>query len=108
MPMQRKRKWHSLGGRSVNRRVFIVIAAATLSAAVVGLVLGLWWLVSYVVLATIPQLVHSQPQANFSVMSIMLILLASLGAWLASIFPREKRPHIKKHRRVFLHPRLHH
>ena len=106
--MQRKRKWHSLGGRSVNRQVFVVIAAAALSAAVVGLVLGLWWLVSYVVLGTIPQLVHSQSQANFLVMSIMLILLASLAAWLTCIFPREKRPHVRKHRHVFLHPRFHH
>jgi len=107
MPMQPRRKWHSLEGRSVKRQIGIVTVAAILSIAGVGLLLGLWWLISLLVDAYVPHLVHTRAQSNFSVLTIMLIMIAFLGGWLTSVLPRERRLHLAKPRHTRPHPHLH-
>ena len=105
--MQRKRKWHSPEGRSVKRHVMIAIVAATLSIAAVALLFGMWWLVSILVNTYIPHLLHSRAQANFSVLTIMMIIIAFLGGWLTTIFPMQKRVRPLKPRHTRPHPHMH-
>ena len=105
--MQRERKWHSHEGRSVKRQVLIVIVAATLSIATVALIFGMWWLVSLLVNSYIPHLLHSRAQANFSVLAIMMIIIAFLGGWLTTFFPMQKRMRAPRPRHTRPHPHLH-
>lgn len=90
----------------MKRHVMVVLVAAVLSIASLALIFGLWWLVSLVIIDFFPPLVHSNVQANFSVLTIMLIMIAFLGAWLTSVIPLETRLRPKP-RHTHPHPHLH-
>ena len=107
MPMQRQRKWHSHEGRSMKRQIMIGIVAATLSIATLALIFGMWWLVSFLVNTYVPHLMLSHAQANFSVLIIMMIIIAFLGGWLTSVFPMQQRLRPPKLRHARPHPHLH-
>lgn len=81
--------------------------AAILAMATVGLMFGLWWLVSLLVNANLSHLVHSRMQENFSALTIMMIVIAFLAAWLTSVFPRKKQAGMPKARHTHPHPHLH-
>ncbi len=85
----------------------IGIVAATLSIATVALIFGMWWLVSLLVNTYAAYLLHSRAQANFSVLIIMMIIIAFLGGWLTSVFPMQKRLPPPKPRHTRPHPHLH-
>ncbi|UWZ82677.1 hypothetical protein [Occallatibacter riparius] len=91
----------------MKRRATIVGVATLLSAASFALVLGLWWLVSYLILNYIPQLMHTRAQAHFAVLSIAIVIVAALGAGLTTLTNRvAERP--RKAHHWHMRPRFHH
>ncbi len=94
------------------KRHFIVMAvAAVFSIASLALIFGLWWLVSLILNDFFPHLVNSPLEAELSVLAIMLIMIAFLGAWLTSLIPLKgtmrlpKPPHTRPHPHLRLHMR---
>lgn len=91
----------------MKRALSIGLAATALSGASFVLVLGLWRLVTYCVLRFIPHLVHTQSQVTFAVLTIVLIVVAAVGAASVTLTaPGQAVP--RKQRISFLHMRLHH
>jgi hypothetical protein len=92
----------------VKRKLFLAIVAAIIAAAAFGLLIGLWWLVSYDVAGSMPHLLHSRLQANFAVLSILMIWIAFLCAALTWALAKQaqERPHKARH--AFLRLRFHH
>lgn len=91
----------------MKRQIVIDAVAVILSIATVGLMFGLWWLVSLLVNANIPHLVHSRAQANFSALTVMMIVIALMAAWLTSVFPMKRQARAPKARHTHPHPHLH-
>lgn len=91
----------------MKRQIIVDAVAAILSIATVGLMFGLWWLVSLLVNANIPHLVHSRTQANVTALTIMMIVIAFLAAWLTSVFPMKNQARLPKARHTHPHPHLH-
>ena len=91
----------------MKRQATIVVVATLLSAASFAMVLGLWWLISYLILNYIPQLTHTRAQTHFAVLSIVIVMVAALGAGLTTLTNRGAERQRKAHHRR-LRPRFHH
>ena len=87
----------------MNRRLVNGSAAVLAAFALVGL----WWFISYILIRTIPQLLHSRVETGFAALTILLMWVAILsGALIGAQTRRHVAP--RKHRISFLHFRLHH
>lgn len=72
-----------------------MIAAAFLSSAGFALVLGLWWLVSHLVAGYTPDILHAHVQSALSVMLLLLIWIAFMGAALAGALAKPRNAHVR-------------
>jgi len=68
---------------------------------------GLWWLITGVLIRTIPHLLHSHLETAFASFIILLMWVAILsGALIGAQARHHEEP--RRHRTAFLHFRLHH
>lgn len=95
-------------GRSVKRQFFILSGALVLSVAGFAFILAVWRLLPYLVLTYIPRLVHTPAQTNFSILAIMMIVVAALAAGFTSAHSIHLQRRQIRGERGFRRMRFHH
>ncbi len=63
----------------MNRSVLIVLGTALLSAAGFGLILGVFWLTSHLVLGVFPYILHSRMHGMFGVLPVLCLWIAFIA-----------------------------
>jgi hypothetical protein len=76
----------------MTRQILIVVGVAALCVAGFGLILGLVWLVSHLVLGVSPYILESRFQAMSGVLTVLCIVFAFVGAsWMASALATKRK-----------------
>ena len=85
-------KRHSLEGRPVKRQIGVFLSALMLTVAGFAAVVGLWRLITHLLLTYLPNLMQNPGEAAFFVFVALTILMAALGASLTALHPIHRSP----------------